>query len=329
MLKIEKGTKSKWDQIILVLGESHSHFNMSLFGYQKPTTPFLQSQIKNPDFFHTVGLSGGVSTDISVAFLLNMGFGDAGSIKASKGQHCLFRLAKEEKFSTHFLSTQNSEQLRYIVPYLCNASLDDLRSLEDISPETLDHQAADDKELLRELSVLMKQDQKTFIILHQRGSHGPWERRSMVKNRIFPHNNRINHYDNSIYEFDLFMKKLSELLKNSSKKTLVLYVSDHGEALGQEGKWGHGQLLRTSFEVPVIMMSFNNRLPKEIKKIPKYVPHFNLALFLSKELGFKSNLEIHSLPKDYVIFGNDIDGFSGKAEILFDTNDTYNFKVIN
>lgn len=322
-------TQPEWDNIVVILGESLTPHHMSLYGYEKPTTPFLLSQIEDPNFFHTIALSGGVSTDITVAFLINMGFGEAGSTKAAKGSHCVFKLAKEQKFTTHFLSSQSAEQLRYIAPFLCASSLDDYKSLEDISPETPDHQAADDKVLLPYLEKILSFDAKQFVILHQRGSHGPWERRSLAKNRVFPHDSKIGHYDNSVVEFDLFMKDLFDLLQRTNKKTLLIYLSDHGEALGQDGRWGHGQLIRPAFEIPLMIHSFHKELPVGTRLIPKYVPHYNVSLYLANAIGFSPNQDFIQPVKDYVIFGNDIDGFAGKANVLFNPDGTYDFKVTN
>lgn len=326
-LFLSEGTGSDWDNVIFILGESLTPYHMSLYGYEKPTTDFLLTQLDNPNFFHTIGLSGGVSTDIAVAFLLNMGYGDAGALKAAKGQHCFFKLAKEKKFSTHFLSTQSAEQLRYIAPYVCAASLDDYRSVEDIFPEIVDDNAADDKLMIPEVEKLIGLDVKQFIMLHQRGSHGPAEVRSLPENRKFPHTERVGHYNNSIVEFDLFFQKLNHTLRKSKEKTLVIYVSDHGEAMGQNGKWGHGSLIRPSFEIPVIIMSYNKDLNPQTRLLPKFATHFNIGLFVANELGFKPSLNFLDLPKDYMIYGNDIDGFAGKAAISFNPDHTYDFKV--
>jgi glucan phosphoethanolaminetransferase (alkaline phosphatase superfamily) len=325
-LKLSHGAPSVWENVILVLGESLSPHQMSLFGYNKPSTPFLLSELKNPHFFATKSLSGGVSTDISVAFLMNMGFGEAGALKASKAEHCLIKLAKKKSFTTHFLSAQSSQQLRYIAPYLCSSFLDDYRSLNEIAP-TMNDLSADDKVLLPELEKILHLNSKQFIILHQRGSHAPWEARSLEKNRRFPHTSKVNHYDNSVVEFDLFMKELSLILEKSGEKTLVIYLSDHGEALGQAGLWGHGRLDRPSFEVPILIWGHHQGLNPSTQKIPHYVPHYNATLYLAEELGYKPDQNFWILPNDYTIYGNDIDGFAGKAHILFQTSGTYNFKV--
>ena len=328
-LKLTSTRIPEWDKVVVILGESLTPNHMQLFGYEKPTTPFLMTQIDSPNFFYTQGLSSGVSTDIAVAFLLNMGFGAAGSVKAAKGEHCLFKLAKAQKYSTHFLSIQSAEQLRYIAPYLCAASLDEYKTLENLAPETKDHQAAMDRDLIPWFQNLIAKPEKQFILLHQRGSHAPWKLRSSPEAQIFHDDAKTSDYDNSVVEFDLFMKEFYEAAKSSQQKILVIYLSDHGEALGENGHWGHGALIRSSFEVPIMAMSFNADLPVEFKNLPKFIPHYNISLLLAKELGFEPNQNPLVPVKDYVIFGNDIDGFAGKAEILFKPDSTYDFKVVN
>lgn len=329
-LKLTRTKTQAWDNIIVVLGESLSPHQMSLFGYKRPTTPNLVAAAQNPNFFTTIGLSTGVSTDVSVAFFLNLGYGDAGAIKAAKGEHCLFRSAKTAGYSTHFLSTQSSEQLRYIAPYVCNAYLDDYRSLESITPSIENHNAAIDRDMLPKLSELLKSGNKRFVMLHQRGSHGPWKLRSTPEAIKFTDKNideRLNDYDNSVVEFDLFWRDLSRLLEKQKSKTLVVYLSDHGESLGMKGKWGHGFLDPSTFEIPMIIQSFNQDLPPKTRELARFLPNYSLALFTTQAMGYETNQSPYSVMKDFVIYGNDIDGFAGKATIKFD-DVSYKFKVI-
>jgi glucan phosphoethanolaminetransferase (alkaline phosphatase superfamily) len=329
-LKLEEPRNPEWDNIILVLGESLSPHQMSLFGYERPTTPFLESLKKHQNFFASIGISGGVSTDVSVAFFLNLGYGDAGAMKVAKGEHCLFKSAKKNGFSTHFLSAQSGQQLRYIAPYLCSAYLDDYRSLESVSPATENPNAAIDRHLLPKLEELLKAGNKRFIMLHQRGSHGPWKLRSTPEAIKFTETSvdeRINDYDNSVVEFDLFWKELNELLKKQKSKTLVVYLSDHGEAVGRGGRWGHGFLGKYAFEVPMIIQAFNQDLPKRTFELPKYLTHYNLALFTTNQMGWKTNQNPFTVMQDFVIYGNDIDGFAGKAQVKFLPNGEYEMLV--
>jgi glucan phosphoethanolaminetransferase (alkaline phosphatase superfamily) len=325
-LKLEAKNKSAWDNIIVVLGESQSPDHMSLFGYERPTTPFLENLKSSASFHAMKGLSSGVSTDISVAFFLNVTYGEAGVIKAAKGEHCLFKLAKDQGFSTHFLSAQSSQQLRYITPYLCSASLDDFRSLEEVSPETQNANAAIDRHLLPKLTELLGKKSKNFIMLHQRGSHGPWELRSTAESKKFleaSKDHRINDYDNSVVEFDLFWKDLHQLLSQQTSKTLVLYLSDHGEAAGRNQKFGHGFLAPSSFEIPFFFFSFNQHLPEKTKELPKFLPQYNFSLYLIEQMGWKTNHRPHEPIDDFMIFGNDIDGFAGKMKIKFSSPGEY------
>jgi glucan phosphoethanolaminetransferase (alkaline phosphatase superfamily) len=331
LLEVKVKEESPWENIIVVQGESLSPHHMELFGYEKPTTPYLSSLITNKDFFHTSGLSSGVSTDISVAFFLNLGFGSAGSLKAAKGEHCLFKLAQAQKFETHFLSIQSSEQLRYIAPYLCAAALDDYRSLEQISPLTQDSNAAIDRHLLPALADILKKSGKQFIMLHQRGSHAPWALRATPKAQKFSGSTeeelRIAHYDNSVVEFDLFWKELNEVVEKSGEKTLIVYLSDHGEALGQGGKWGHGFLDPLAFEIPIMIQSFHQNLPLKTRSLPVNLPQYNLSLYILEQLGFEPNQKPQTILQDYEIYGNDIDGFAGKVRVKFGLLNDYRIEA--
>jgi glucan phosphoethanolaminetransferase (alkaline phosphatase superfamily) len=329
-LVLTPGQITDWDNVVVVLGESLSAKHMSLFNYPLETTPYLNTLKDTPNFFHTTGISSGVSTDISVAFFLNLGYGDSGAQKAAKGEHCLFQLAKKNGFSTHFFSVQSGEQLRYIAPYLCTAFLDDYRSLEAISPSTVNPNAAIDRDLLPKFKDVLQSPQKRFIILHQRGSHAPWKLRFTPEAEKFKTNqtdSRVVDYDNSVVEFDLFWKELDTILKDSKSKTLVIYLSDHGESLGEDQRFGHGFLARSAFEVPMMIQAFNHPLPVNTKNLPLHLTQYNLSLYIANQLGWATNQDPLDLPKDYTVYGNDIDGFAGKAKIIFGAQNSYEFKV--
>lgn len=328
----EEHKKSQWDKVVVVMGESLSSNHMSLFGYKLPTTPFLETLKDDPNFFYTTGISSGVNTDVSVAFFLNLTFGPPGKLKSSIGEHCLFKLAKSNKFNTHFLSIQTLEQLKYISPYLCFGHIDDFRPMEMVAPHTPDHMAARDRDLIPPFTELLEKNSQDFILLHQRGSHGPWALRSTDESRIFVAKNKkekpVVDYDNSVVEFDLFMRDLITELKKSKKKTLVIYISDHGEGLGENGNWGHGTLVPESFETPILITSINAPLPKEVGEFPPVLTQYGLGLFITEQMGLKANQKSSEQVEDFIVYGNDIDGFAGKAEMKFLPEGKYEFKVI-
>jgi len=331
-LKFEAEEESPWDKIVLIVGESLATRHMSLYGYERKTTPFLDTQRNAPDFFFTTGISSGVNTDVSVSYLLNLAFGSPGKMKSSLMEHCLFKLAKTQRFGTHFLSIQTLEQLKYIAPYLCTSSIDDFRPMEMVAPHTPNPMAARDRDLIPPFEELLKKDSKDFIVLHQRGSHGPWSLRSTPDSKVFvPRNEKdtpVADYDNSVVEFDLFMRDLMETLKKHNKKTLVIYVSDHGEALGENNRWGHGLLIREAFEVPMLIFSVNRSLPERVAELPDPLTQYGLSLFLTEAMGLVANQKSSFQVDDFEIYGNDIDGFAGKARLKFKGDGKYDLDVI-
>ena len=95
---------------------------------------------------------------------------------------------------------------------------------------------------------------KTFIVLHTKGSHGPSYHTRYPENfeRFTPvcksveldkcsESALINAYDNTILYTDYFLSEtIKELNKLSDVPTLMMYVSDHGESLGEFGLYLHG-----------------------------------------------------------------------------------------
>jgi lipid A ethanolaminephosphotransferase len=94
-----------------------------------------------------------------------------------------------------------------------------------------------------------------FIVLHQMGNHGPayFKRYPPEFEKFKPACQSAdlgqcsreeigNAYDNAILYTDFFLGKVIDLLKNNDKKfeTALLYVSDHGESLGENGVYLHG-----------------------------------------------------------------------------------------
>ena len=93
------------------------------------------------------------------------------------------------------------------------------------------------------------------LVMHQLGSHGPayYRRSSAASKRFLPecnthaladcdHQALLNVYDNSIVETDRFLGRTIDWLHGQSARhaTGMVYVSDHGESLGEYGLFLHG-----------------------------------------------------------------------------------------
>jgi glucan phosphoethanolaminetransferase (alkaline phosphatase superfamily) len=309
--------KPSYQNVILVLGESLTPNHQSLFGYERETTPFLKSQKTNLNFAYNKAISSGVSTDITIAFFMNATYGVSGSAVIAQGKRCLFKKSRENGFKNFFFSSQSEQQLRYIIPMICPTMIDELKTFEDIPQGDRIADSADDKELIKLLTTRLKEQGKKFFVLHQRGSHGPYALRSDPDKKIFKaHNERVDEYDNSVREFDRFMEELSVALKGHEKDTLMIYLSDHGEGLGEMGAWGHGALKQPSYLIPLLMMTQNAKdiMKKNFDGL-KNITAFNVDLFILNILGFKTSISSNQEILDFQIYGNDIDGLAGKKDL--------------
>lgn len=94
-----------------------------------------------------------------------------------------------------------------------------------------------------------------LIVLHQMGNHGPayYKRYPPAFEKFAPvcktndlgacsKEEIVNAYDNAVLYTDFFLSKVIELLKRNDAtfETAMLYVSDHGESLGENGLYLHG-----------------------------------------------------------------------------------------
>jgi glucan phosphoethanolaminetransferase (alkaline phosphatase superfamily) len=112
-----KNTNDGFDEpitIVYIIGESVNFKHMSLFGYEKDTTPKLRELSKEQNFYYTTGIAGGVNTLSSCKFIMNAIQEPDNVRQTSSNQTNLFRLAKEKGFKTFYISNQRDNVLMSI-----------------------------------------------------------------------------------------------------------------------------------------------------------------------------------------------------------------------
>ena len=139
---------------------------------------------------------------------------------------------------------------------------------------------------------------KVFIVLHTYTNHGPayntnypaaFEVFTPVCNtvemsRVSPEELN-NAYDNSIVYTDWIIHSAIELVRESGRKGCVLFVSDHGESLGEGGIYLHGvpysMAPKEQLEIPFIVWTSDpSRRMKDLDEIGQhYVFHTVLDFF--------------------------------------------------
>jgi glucan phosphoethanolaminetransferase (alkaline phosphatase superfamily) len=243
---------------------------------------------------------------VSVSTLINRLKYPNGLPQISQEDNCLFKLAKENNFSTYFLSGQTTSHLQIIRDLMCPKYIDKLVDRNDfpvyIKPKGYDE---DLQTLIEKMNLL---EEKHLIVLQQRGSHSPYAKQYPKEyDKHTPYENTALYTDNSLYKLIKYVKE------NSKSETFLFYVSDHGELLGENGKKGHGHLSKEVYEVPFLMYtnSKNEKLKEQFKHTKN---HYDISNYVLSLLGYKAEL-IKEEDRRLYILNADLDGFSGYGTI--------------
>ncbi|GAC1539840.1 MAG: phosphoethanolamine--lipid A transferase [Ramlibacter sp.] len=231
---------------VLVVGETARAQNFSLDGYARPTNPELAQR-------HVVNFSQvrscGTSTEVSLPCMFSP-FGrrayDADAIASHESVLHVLRRA-----GIGVLWRDNQTGCKDVC-----AGLETQDMAELAGPQQCPGGSCFDEALLHGLEQLLAQSQgNQVVVLHQLGSHGPaYDKRYPDAFRRFTpacaHDELrqcsqaeiVNAYDNTILYTDHVLGRLIDLLAAQEQRfdTAMLYVSDHGESLGESGLYLHG-----------------------------------------------------------------------------------------
>jgi lipid A ethanolaminephosphotransferase len=238
--------RGKKSIVVLVVGETARAKNFSLDGYQRQTNPLLNQQdiINYPDTH-----SCGTATAESVPCMFSdFGREDYSDNKAKHYENLLDVLAHA---GISVLWRDNNSGCKGV----CERVPTENMETQTIT-EFCNSQECFDEILLHGLQEKIQQLKgDAVIVLHQKGSHGPaYYLRypeafkkftpECVSNQVqdCPREQIINAYDNTILYTDYFLNQVIGFLKNNANRfnTALLYMSDHGESLGENGIYLHG-----------------------------------------------------------------------------------------
>ena len=233
---------------VFVVGETARAANFSLFGYSRETTPELPTLEILP--FSNVKACG-TSTEVSLPCMFSP-FGradyDEDQIRGSEGLlQVLARAGVVVKW------TDNQSGCKGV----CDGPGIEYRKPDKAyAPDLCDSDECLDEVLVRTLKQdLDAASGDTVIVLHQMGNHGPayFRRYPPAFRRFTPDcataelrncsaEEVVNAYDTAILYTDHVRADIIRLLSAQSQRvdTAFLYVSDHGESLGESGLYLHG-----------------------------------------------------------------------------------------
>jgi len=243
--------------VVFVLGESTRGDHFSINGYQKETNPLLSK--KDGLISFTNVQSCDTLTINSVRCLASpMKKSHIGRDVVQSSFNDVFRSLG---FSTDIYSLQTLNEFYHYLGY------DTLMSKYAILNKQ--NTGAKDVSLLpyAQKAIRNYTSGKKLLILHTLGSHQSYYDRITSEQNIFSpackiadvakcsQEEIINAYDNTIIAIDSFLSTLIDELSN--KNALLVYVSDHGESLGENGNYFHGKPIniapKEQFNIPFIV----------------------------------------------------------------------------
>ena len=286
--------------IVLVVGETVRAADWGLNGYERNTTP----ELKRRGVINFTDVTAcGTSTDVSLP--------------------CMFSRVGRKDYDRDRILTEESvlsviDRAGVTVRWVDNQSgckgactnameIPVVKNAEDCPSGT-----CWDKAMLGNIDEALRTETKReLLVLHSMGNHGPaYWRRTPPAFRPFGEGclkddlgecrpeDVVVSYDNAVAYADQFLAAaIDKLSAVKDRDTVLLYVSDHGESLGEKGLWLHGAPYWTDLseqtKVPMILWMndsarrrFNVTRPAGNVDVP--VTHDNLADTLFELTGVQS-----------------------------------------
>ena len=227
--------------VVLVIGESARKSNFSLYGYPRETNPILSASGIVP-----LANTQSCATYTTEAVLCILSHDDP-SLRLAGAVELLPSYLHRHGIDVIWRSNNWGE------PPL---KVDTYERANDLARSCTGTSCFGDEVLLSGLEQLIRNStaRKVFVVLHQGGSHGPAYNTkvppsfehfrpvcdSVELSRCSPQS-LVNAYDNTIVYTDHVVGRAIELLKKMKDvSTTLIYISDHGESLGEHGLYLHG-----------------------------------------------------------------------------------------
>lgn len=243
---------ASWDEhkkpalLVVVVGETARAANWGLSGYGRQTTP----QLATLDVINFAKVTAcGTSTEVSVPCMLSPYGRHAYDEKRIRGSEALPHVLSHGGFRVAWLDNQSG----------CKGTCDGLEHWRPDAASTPadcpDGDCVDGALIAGARHLTEGRSENTVLFLHLIGNHGPtYSRRYPTEFRRFTPTcdtadlgrcsgeEIVNTYDNALLYTDHVLAQTVAFLKEkqATHDTAMIYVSDHGESLGENGLFLHG-----------------------------------------------------------------------------------------
>lgn len=274
--------------IVLIIGESLRADHLGLNGYKRNTTPLLSKEevISFPNIY-----SEYTNTNPSVAHILTRA--DSIHPEIAEKERSFIDLFKQCGYYTAWLANQEPSK-----SYIYFMQESDTLIYGNINKSYYVFDKWTDGLLLKPYDTLMKNAERSkLIIFHTIGSH--WYYNShftnefqkfnpVAESRIVRSNTAeemINSYDNTILYTDYFITQVIQRLKD--KNAVMIYLSDHGESLGEKGIWLHANEVAGAHN-PACLIWLSEKYKKG--NVGKYE-----VLYANRKKHFRTDFLFHTI----------------------------------
>lgn len=256
-VKAETPANGKREIYILMIGETARAQSWGLYGYERSTTPYLDTTSNLAVFSDALTQSN--TTHKSVPMILTPASADNHDlIYKCKSVVTLF---KEAGFKTAYLTNHTYSQT-FMDNYYKEADI--AISFTNMGTHRYDYVMADSLESILQRDTV----NNLFVVMHLYGSHFHYYQRYNknfakfvpdMAETISPKYKQelINSYDNSILSTDYVIHNVIDAVRKQQANSFVMYASDHGEDLmdDRRKRFLHASPIPTFYQlhVPFVM----------------------------------------------------------------------------
>lgn len=274
--------------VVLVIGESARKANFQLYGYQRDTNPLLSKQ-KGLKVFQANSCAT-YTTAGTKAILEPKDCGD------------LYELLPNYAFRTgvdvSWRTSNWGEPPIHIEEYLTDTELAEQYPDVDSNYDGILYAG------LRQ-RIESSSKNKVLMILHTSTSHGPQYANKYPKEfEVYKSDDIVNAYDNTIRYTDFLLDGLINTLRDMKDwKSAMIFISDHGESLGENNMFMHGLPMKLApkeqYEIPFLVWTsedfrtYKSGLPEVLEQ--HYIFHSVLNLLSIQSPAYNEDYDIFQL----------------------------------
>ncbi len=291
--------------IIIIVIDALRSDHLGLYGYDRKTSPFIDSLYSSGDLKKIeLSFSAAAASFAGINSILRS------RIWAQTGYNnfSIQQLLKDQGYEINFLLSGDHTNFYGLKSFYGKDS--DFNYYIDAST-TEKYVIADDRIIFEGLENIEVYDNNpSYFHFHLNSAHlmgikqEKYEKFTPADAKKMNVENYTNYYDNGILQADDYVKEIFKILysKKYLQNSIVILTSDHGEALGERGEFGHGKSVFTDqLLIPILIYDTDTVQYKNTK----YATTLDIAPTIVDRLGlpipetWKGNSLYTEEPREY------------------------------